>query len=328
MRFSLLAALEAVRPALPDTLVSPDGFADLSRAAASLPPIATTFGFECRLGHADRVDLGISVEPANGGRTLLAEPAAVADGEAHAHPAWRRLRQFADRWNDPASMAHQWVPFALLEIGAELSPSIFTAFDWPLDPDELPAVRAAAAEILKLLLERDCAAEIERCFALPRFARVLHVGATLARPQPSLQIAASLPHDGVSAYLTGLGRGGEIAALEEVLSRAERGVASPHPWRPRLVDFDADQPSSPIRIGLRPSHPGHWEGILAALVEAGACDEVTRRALLAWPGSDEHHLGGPCRIRRYLGHVKIAMVDGAIEASVHVGAAPHFLPVS
>lgn len=329
MRFSLLAALEAVRPALSDTLVSPDGFADLLRTAARMPPIATTFGFECRLGHAERVDLGISVEAANGGRAQLAEPGAALDGAGADPPTWARLRRFARAWNEPASLAHQWVPYALLELGADaLAPSIFTAVDWPLDPDDLPALRAAAKEILALLLERDCAREVERCFALPRFARVLHVGARPTQPRPALHVAASLPHDGVAAYLAGLGHGNELAALEEVLARAERGVASPHPWRPRLVDFDAGDAGCPIAIGLRPSHPDQWPGILAALVEAGVGDEDACAALLAWPGTDQHDLGAPCRIRRYLGHVKLSLREGAIEARVHAGAAPHYLPVS
>jgi hypothetical protein len=334
--------LEALGPLLPPQLIDPAASRGLATIAASVPDVATTFGFECRLRETDpTVDLGLAISPANGGRELLAS----LDGnlEEPIGPTrdarWRRIRDFGRGWSDPDAALHDWVPFVFMEFDAAAAaatipiPSLFVALDAPLAPlarDAPPAVSppiAALRQSFALLsgrpLEPDVDEAVVRAFrSLPEGGWVMHVGVMLGRDSKGLRLSVCAPGDAVPAYLRGLDGDEAAAGAAELLERIRAHV-------PRTqVDFDLTPALHPrLGFGLQPRVEGGWARLLADVEAEGWSSSRKTKALLEWPGRSEARLGGvPHVLHRNLSHVKLVCTSGEpTQAKAYIGVTPYRL---
>ncbi len=327
--------LDVVSGALPAALVGEGALRALRALAGTVPCVARSFGFECRLGADDAaVDLGMAVTAEDGGREALGGFAgdpllarAVARDER-----WRRLSHLAARWRDPTSPLHHWVPFVGLEFDAASAheaipvPSVFVALDTPLADESaarpsLAAAREAAALLRGGLSPALEAKLVEGFDRLPPGAHVLHLGAMLGRDQEGLRLSVAIPGERVEAYLRSLGGDGAAGAAALVLEALPRRLSRAQ------VDFDFLPAVGPrIGFGVRPEtpEPRAWAALVGELVALGCAHEAKARALLEWPGASPATRGGArdwISIRRQLSHVKLVSSAGLpLEAKAYFGA--------
>lgn len=306
-------------------------------------PLVHPWGFEVRLAAADeRVDFGGAIAVAgvaHGQLARLGEDDAEL-GRLATHPAWRALRRFALRWDDPGGRLAEYVPFIGLEFDvadeprAVPEPSVFAMLDWPIEGDPAPAAapaarqgQAAAQEALRVLLDdaypAAVAARVDQCFqVLPRDARVISVAAMLGRSVSGVRVFASVPPADLERYLAELGWPGDTGAVMRVAAEHRRHLTS------GVVQFQVDVGSQVgERLGMefsfmRQADAGaRWRALLDQLVAEGLCCATKRAALLAWPGRSPHpgEDGGDESLARDISHVKISLHGGVpVEAKAYL----------
>jgi len=334
MLFSLKDAFRGVAPELSEALVTPDARSTLQAIAKRLPPVMTSFGFECRLQEgASAVDLGFPVE-ANEGRDLLAR--GEVSRPLREDDAWRRIRALCERWSDPDSAMHRWVPFLCFEVDAASAgddapvPSLFVTLDSPLErlPDdpvqtrpEFMAMREAVPILSGASMPVALETNLVSCFAaLPNESRVLHAGVMLSRQLIGVRLSVAASRGEVVPYLQKCSWAEATFEIEDTLLRY---AADDTP-----VQFDFDVGASAIRpklgIGLAPQDDASWTRLLAQLVEDGLCTQAKRAALLEWPGSSMASLDSvACVLRRDLSHVKLGCgPHQPREAKAYFGVTP------
>jgi hypothetical protein len=332
--------LPAVTNDLPSVLLSPTASARVTRAAAVVPRAMSSFGFECRLHAGDEsVDIGISVEPTNGGAAVLAGQLAdeqLALAACH-HDAWRRLQSFAARWVECPSPLRTWVPFVFLEFDTDGAlvpvpiPSVFVALDWPLQssPGTPPVARPiceVAHDALALLmgdgLRPAVIRQLRACFeALPPAGWVSHAAAMLSRDPATARLSVELPRSALRVYLERLGWMQWSRDLEEILEMLGGDVRSVQ------VDFDVGECIGPKLGILLPAvgRPGAAD-LLERAVAAELCTDAKRDAVLGWTGTVTVPANGESPavgLRRYLSHLKVSYApNGSREAKAYLMVRP------
>jgi hypothetical protein len=335
------ATLSAVSNDLPVELFPQEQRRTLAAIASRVPVPATSLGFELRLALGEpRVDLGIAMGPqrraseqlAAAGRDPRVAPAGRVD------PSWRRILDFAERWADPTSQLSSWVPFIFLEYDADAAtdlvpvPSIFVALDSRLEGapfaasncPELSALIEAAISLRGSPLLPALQSMLARCFAaLPRGARILHLGMMLGRAQGGVRLSAAMAGEEVAPFLRSLG--GEEAATGAATLLARGGGR----FSRAQVDFDLDPSVQPnVGLGVRPDGrqgADSWERLIGEVIELGAANPERAAALLRWPGASRARAAGqPAEwmLHRELSHLKLAMCGGRLEAKAYLGVTP------
>jgi hypothetical protein len=300
--------------------------ATAAHLAGSLPVVMSSFGFECRLQRrTTTVDLGLCVEPSNGGRGALAGLGA-AGGQPTTDDRWHRISALAARWADATSPLHAWVPFLFLEFDADYAldgvpvPAVFVSFDWPLaEPPTANApspgagcvtlrVAQEALYVLRGASPQPIDANLESCFReLPSDGRAVHVGAMLGRPGTAVRLSVSMPAGELRDYLTRVGWPSS-AGVDALL-----GTFAPSAGRVH-AEFDVGEVIGPqLGLVLSPSDSGddagRWHGLLARLVENALCTPAKRAALLKWPAVTREApigVGRCCFLQRAVSHIKVS----------------------
>ena len=190
-------------PSLPDALIGNEWLVRVLELSRRLPGEwgwGAHMFFECRLGEAvPRADFGFAVREGHG-RDLLAglEPGWDLSGELSGDPVWERVRTFARRWADPASLLHPedivWLEFDLPDPqSCRLEPGMLFGLRQTLRDDRTPhdmSVLVATLELLRgRLLTAPVVQMLERTLAtLPAGATVFLIGANIARPTDPVHV--------------------------------------------------------------------------------------------------------------------------------------------
>lgn len=335
-----LPPLEVLVRHLPDEIIGVAGRRALVAMAASVPERIATIGCECRLSEDDSVDLGFSVAPGNGGRDALAGliPDLKLERAAACDEAWRRVRDLARWWRDPASYLHAWSPFLFLELDAGAAkefvstPSVFVALDSRLegapgvaggmrDAPELAAAREAAEQLGGLRRTDPIDNALERCFdSLPRGARVLHIGVMTSRRDKSVRLSVLLRKANLESYLQPLGAADAARAATKALDRLTGFSGEIQ------VDFDLMSARPKVGLGLRPQSPDEagWSTLVHEVTCVSAGSSAKAEALLRWPATGPISIAGQdVRIHRELSHLKlVCSADAPLQAKAYFGIRP------
>ena len=334
--------LPFVTDSLGPALLTPAALTAITSLGAAVPRVMSSFGFECRLhGDDDSVDIGFSIEAANGGAVVLA--GTVPDDQiswaVSRNDAWRRLQAFAVQWGEADSPIRTWVPFIFLEIDAAAAaasvpvPSVFVALDWPLQSrsDARPAdtyepVFEAARDLLHILhgvpLSPAMTRRLHDCFeALPLRGWVSHVAAMLSRVPATPRLSVELPRAALRCYLEELGWmhwSRDLEAILMLLAEEQRSVQ---------FDFDVGERIGPkLGILLSTLHRPDVAELLNRMEAAGLCTASKRQALLEWPGTvtTPSTVHEPSRtLERYMSHLKVSYApDGGREAKAYLMVRP------
>jgi len=344
----------AVEPYVAPELISPQHFGEIDAIARLFPNAITTFfGFESRLGEPDpRADfLFCSAAPL--GRDLLSGKRSELPVRLMQQPVWKRVRQFAATWADPASALHQHVLNVWLEFDVDgqaakgPTPSAFfgpgavrssDAYDWISDT----AIPCLLGQALSAAVERRLHAAIA---ALPGAAYVFQIGLMLARGLDMVRICIrDIAPEQVLDYLRCMdwpGRTSELAPLLTTLS----GLVD-------RIDLDLDvgdhiQPKLGLECYLLPAPEvrERLERFLDYLVESGLCLPAKRDAVAAYPGA-VHELSQPAMwppnllqasqlmgpgivsmFIRHFNHIKVVYhPEQPLEAKAYLGVRHIWLP--
>lgn len=333
----LLAA--SVLPALPEALVSPSNLEPILAIARAFPSALTdSFGFECPLAEPEaRADFSFCATVADGGRDVLAGsvPGNALSAALLAHPVWRRVRGFAERWADPDTRLHDRTDNVWFEFDVETPaptlpvPSVFFG-STVIRP--LIDVSWVMEEAFASLFGQAPDAALARRFrtsvaALPLSAAVFQVGAMLARSSDAIRICVSnLGAEEKLRYLAAVGWPGSLNEARSVVTNAHRLAGS--------VALDLDLGSSVgSKIGLEcafqrdAASQARAGAMVERLVALGLCSPEKGSGLLACTSPDHagtepeahaqrersrltarHATGG---FARWVSHVKLVYQPGA-----------------
>lgn len=332
------AFLAPVAAGVPPDLISAPALEDIYAVASLIPkPLAyNTFGFECRLGETTpRADF-LVLATAKQGRESLAtlETTQKTSAALTAHPAWRRVRDFAVLWADPTSLLHEAADNVWLEFDVDGPPpeTPTPAVFFGVRPDASFEVVASGLRTLSGggLSPRVLARVSEVRHVLRSFGNVFQIGLMLSRgPVEAVRLCVwpGASEDPLP-FLRRAGWRGEEAGLRAVLDPLLRLVD--------VVALDVDVGESVrgkigfecyFRKNRQPSREPRWETFLDFLVGEGLCTKRKRDALLAYPGHLEEKapvpwpealirasaLLGPRHVSaftRTLNHVKVVYEPG------------------
>ncbi|MGH7898535.1 MAG: hypothetical protein ACREQQ_11320 [Candidatus Binatia bacterium] len=298
-RWPLVESLNATVPLLPRALFSRRAVADVRRIARSVRGSCDAFGFECHLRpDVDRVDLGVRLTPQQ-----------IA---ADRRPSW--IRRFT---TDPAGFCRR-VSFVFLEYDADCSPRSPTASIFlGLQPahQRFEDVKRLLSDVMAPDRIASYEPALARCFdELPRGARILVAGALRGRSPANARLSVSIPRRRIGAYLNRLGFGDCVREVSKLVRALD-----PH-GSPAVIDFDVGMEIGP-KVGVH--FPTAEERLLDRLIDRGVCTAARKLAVRAWPRVATVNLwkrGWPCRLQRYLNHVKVTCTgEGPREAKAYLG---------
>ena len=179
--------------------------------------------------------------------------------------------------------------------------------------------------------------------ALPRGARVIHLGALRSRDVQQLRVVVGrIPPSRVTAYLEAAGWGGDCRAIEVAIDTFSSLIDSVT----LSVDVGrqlGDRIGIECFLGPTTEKARNWSTLMGRLQQAGLCTEEKARALLAWAGTCER---GRCKAPwpssltwgdallgseaasifvRFLSHVKLVFSHGVpLSAKMYVGFAHYW----
>ncbi|MBW7885000.1 MAG: hypothetical protein H3C34_20665 [Caldilineaceae bacterium] len=324
------AALDLLAPYLPDVLVGARERAQLHACLRWLPfDLAVYWGVECRLAaYAPQVDVQLCVAQGAPGHDWLASttPEYGPGPVLLAHPAWQRLRHFAQLW-----AAGQLPPAPHLWLGFDLAPGV---------PMPLPLIHVrtdqlqidAAPHVLAPLLAEQwtpgLAASLERALtAAPQMP--VYMGCLLARQNPAVRVTQLIAIPDAVAYLRRIGWPGELARVRDLLDPVSM-------WTTHVglsLNIGAEvQPYLGLEMlnwTLPPAPRASWRSCLNTLVARGLCTPAKQDALLAYPGlapvpppdgyGEEPAGNAVYTMARNLLHIKLALLaDHEIEAKAYL----------
>jgi hypothetical protein len=329
MAFSdLVSAVERAVDSAGEVLICARARSDLLRLARTVPPVAQTFGFECRLTpEDDRVDLGIGVSALRGAPDLTQIGVRGRWPHLERDERWLRIGRLACAWTDRGTPLNTWASFLFLEFDEESAaaatpiPSIFVGLDSPIEGSSAASPELQAAREAASLLAPDDESASDRlghAFAcLPSGSRALHVGVMLGRSHPSIRLSVLLPGSEAAPYLRRLGH----LAASELALKAREDLAGLREHA--QLDFELGPgPTDRIGFGLQPDVQGTaaWPALLERLSKSADLSAPKCAALLRWPGTSR--LNG-WSLQRELSHVKLACSnDGASQLKAYFGVTP------
>ena len=308
MTSSLNEMVTAIAPTIPSALIAPQNLAAIGSVAQHFPmTLSTTVGFECPLSMAADADFFLRVSGAWGQSILsgVSHPPPILkqlclESEVFPpsfdnlwnDPTWRRIRQFAHRWADPASLLHKavediWLEFDIAPDGQSFpSPSSFfgitspglTSFAW-ISHTALPLL---LGEPIKASAERT----LQQCFAsIPTSARLFQVGVLTSRAHaadvsPAIRLYIQnmqLPQ--LKSTLSRLSWTGDVELLAQLITRVCQGKGH---FSLQLEIQDALSPVIAVECYFQ--NRSEWRQVLNRLVITGFCSPERAQALLAYPG--------------------------------------------
>jgi hypothetical protein len=322
----------ALRPCVPQALVSEHAMSAILAFAGSLPPCPLA-GFECRLG-PDQSIVDFQVQVPRRQFHL--------SGGFSQSPEWRSLQPFWDAWLDESSTLHKSVSQTGLEFDMERStmagPAVFVALrnDAGTDLDRLTAVAVRLADEASVAR---AAPMLRACVeAMPERAFLQFIGAMRSRATSALRVNVSgLSAGQIAGYLEDAGWPHPVAPLQPIL--ATLGDFADE-FAVCLDITDRLLPRLGIECILReqPVHEPRWRGLLDYLTDLDTCTMAKGQALLTWtgdtlerqmPGSWPQNLFWGDRLLgdravstfyRYLSHTKLIYQPGRpIEAKAYLG---------
>ncbi|MFQ5744411.1 MAG: hypothetical protein ACE5HV_12605, partial [Acidobacteriota bacterium] len=351
---SLDESLRLIFPVLLEVLVHSGPRPQLRQLASVLAPIHCA-GYECRLGRsASRVDLQQRVLASDDEPRRLRDH--IVSAGLLSHPVWRRITDFCDQWQDPASLLYgniigSWLEFDLEGLSSHTPiPSLFMALEAGAELKESAAklfevVEAAVESLRGRPLTSEVADNLRSCLnACPEGAGISDVGVMLSRRLDALRVVVGpLAPRQLLSYLGRIGWPGTLRDVEAAIGLLPGFVTQ------LLVSLDVGAIVYP-RVGLeyfpgeQPADGPQWAELLDALVEDGLCVPEKRDALLAWPGYvhptecverwpdsliAESLLRPPDRfsvIGRRLNHIKVVCREQRpLEAKAYFGFGPLWL---
>ena len=343
--------LQPFLPYISSRLMSRQCLDDILFVTRSLPPTLAInpFHLECSLDERPITDFSVCAMASYGGHAALSKLGSTGTmALPFANRAcWEQIRRFALSWADASSLLHQKVEEVWLEFdicsnpdttreAVRDTPSVFFSLGYT-SPQELALRKPlaleyvrAAKEALDLLQGQSVSptrlSRLSQCFdCLPKFARVLFVGAMISRQIGTIRVVLSgMSLDDMAHYLRSLG---SHRPVDNFTSLAEISDLTDYMWL--AIDID-DEGVSP-RIGFdcycgrlaQPSSEQRWRELLDYLVQEGMCVGYKRDALLgagsmdqiesderSWPDSLRmaSRILGPAGLNRMmisLHHVKI-----------------------
>jgi hypothetical protein len=285
MVFTLKNRLEAFAPFMHPDLIPDASLERLCDLAARLP-WSNMGGFEVRLGEDKPVvDLFACLKP-----LTSAVPA-----EFLRDPVWRCLADCLASARTHASGFQRFIRRIDLEFDLDKPqpavpvPSFFFNLDECHRDQDGRAVRLTASDLLAVVRQSSdfaicehVRANIQTCIAnLPQGASIRYLG-LMARDGQALRLSVGgLPHDGISAYLSTIGWGGNAQALQ-----ARVGPLLQLGRQTGIVDLDVGTSIS-SKVGIecymdRPASVSGWDCLLAKLVDLGLCAQSKREGLSHW----------------------------------------------
>jgi hypothetical protein len=301
--------LRPLIPNLPPDLISPEAFARIMATAGALPGslAVSVFGFECKLGEeAPLADFQLQATAAFNARQSIINIATTAP-HLLAHPIWRRLREFAVQWSDPASPLHLPLYNLWLEFDMEGPPSqppvpsVFFGLHAEAPGGatgaggngqylaSLPSVCLHALGLLRGDRVPEAVGDtLTRSMnLLPHNARVGFAGAMLPRDIDAFRlIIHGLDKENIPGYLERIGWQGPAQELAAALEATT--PFSDYLWL--NVDVgEAVYPKVSWECYMRPQGRDsqdlpRWRAFLDFLVEREICTPEKREALLLYPG--------------------------------------------
>jgi hypothetical protein len=305
---SLSEYIDAVVPGLPHGLLGEGDLLRLREAAHELPAaLQRLFCFEFRLDDASAgVDLSVCADIACGGRAILAglHPRIRIPEVMWSSPHWRRVRDFATHWAEPANLLHGtvrdvWLEFdlpATKSVARPPEPSFYFTPHLPKreavtethqrSQEEL--VRDGMATLFGHALPAETEQRLRRCLrALPAHGHVFAIGAMM--PRNDFRVRLTL--DYLSPEET-------LAFLKTIRPVQDEHIRESLEWARGYFDsiriiidvgeevgdtvgleFYVNEPESPVRSRER------WALLLDQLVSRGLCLPSRRDALASGPGS-------------------------------------------
>ncbi len=337
---SLAGTFDIIAPSIPAALVSAPALERMRSVAAELPAALTNRVYaECRAADdAPQGDLIISVN-GQGRSVLVNEHGPLALGKPlRDAPAWRQVCALARAWADPLQPMHRairrlWLEFDLDPDGAWQTsverPGLFVDFAAEVYAHPSPAVRLAAATDALRTLGGPAASSIDalaQCItALPADGCLMYLGVFPGRDAAMVRACVGGLSDGeVEPYLDAIGWTGSPEALHHMVAPL---AAHPDARGRAITILHLDLHGRTVQarlgaeraLGRRAQVRGRIDDadLLDALVTAGVCSTVKRRAVDAWPGVAKlvmpHELW-PAVVARRVNHIKL--VGGS-------GDAPH-----
>ncbi|ACY13423.1 hypothetical protein [Haliangium ochraceum] len=295
-RFSLNDYIGVLANDLPDMLVSPASRDKMVEIGNYLPGSMTRFfGFECRLDDLQgNADVLVCVSPYDQERSILADrcPSIHLPAKLWDEPVWRRVRAFAEAWNDAQHTLHDEVLNVWLEFDLHTheqpwrAPSVF----FGARADDKHAQEWMGTTALPLLRPSGLGAALQtslsRCIeALPASAYVFQTGLMLSREDSPVRICIKdLPSDATVSYLQRVGWDGDFSGLERILAPL-RGLVD-------RIDLDLDLLDGVgPKVGLECSFAGkplpekepRWGRFIEHLVEQGLCEAALAQPILSYP---------------------------------------------
>lgn len=323
--------LETVMPHLPPELISAQQFERCLRVAMQMPEVCEWGGFELRLGdEPGPVDLGLCVQPNNGGVEKLARIVATKSIPTLLEPASR----FLHAWLEPGSalaavLDHVWFEFDLPDDRVP-PPFVYPGLARSLgDPrTSAPVSCERTLETLDLLAppllgralgSRQRKVIEEALQSLPAAARVNHAATLQHRGRDSVRLAIGGLGTSVIAWLHAVGWRGDRHGAEQALALC----STPEDVNV-LVDFENE---------LEPSL-GVFQSVADALTDAttlsarlgpllglGLCSPRQAIALVGFVGHHGTHLAGiPYRVdvQRHVGLKVQVRSNGRLQAKAYL----------
>lgn len=325
-----------VDPYMPEALISKANMARIGQVAQHFPNQLTSFfGFECRLGENEAAgDFLFCTTQANAERQILAghHTDEKIPADLLGLDVWKRVRRFAELWNDPDSILyHQadklWFEFDMEDIQLEAPiPSFFFGPQNINTQSDLKQVcQTALGPLLNGGLAEGIWQNLTNCIdRLPQGARIFQVGTMLSRDTPAIRLCINkMRPDQIPYFLKELNWSGSEEQLNQFLLHL--GILVDH------VSLNIDVGTSVLpKIGLEcyidqnEMATTKWLRLLNTLEDTGLCVAEKKEAMKVYAGGvhrfmtnkvwPEHLLATSRSLRnsqlslyaRNINHVKVA----------------------
>jgi hypothetical protein len=317
--------LDSVVEYLPRELVPPEALVTIRGIARLLPPVSTV-GFEAHLGTAvSRVDFAVCIRPSECRWLNAGCPWPDLAGRGGESPAWKKLRDLTECWEDSTCSLNSGIYNLWLEFDVQFPvipvPNVLIGLRG--SSEAVSIAQAATDLLLGNRIANSTWRSVETCFgAMPAGGHVFQIGVWLARPLDGLRVCVhGIPIKQIPSYLSSIGWRGDGARLQKMLPCLDRLTHSV------AIDLDLVQEVLP-RLGIeclpvearRPEFDTRWKVLLDSLVADGLCTHSQQAALLSWPGYNHRRLIWPSVFVRGLNHVKLVLEpNGEVQAKAYFG---------
>lgn len=338
--------LELGRASFSDALVDAPAYHRLARACGRLPADLSTFwGVETRLGDPRPVvDVLVEIKRGSPGHALLrgVEPS-IVDELVDRWPVWRRIRDYARRWDETddggyGRIRNLWLEFDIATSSSELDveqavgrPCVFWGPDEHSTADRgfFDSLAKLIADFYPLWIAPERLDAIAG--SLPADARIFQIGAMGSREHAVLRLCVNrMAAQDLAPWLAAIGWPGDCSALDAALTALRPLI------RDLAVGIDITAAGVMEKIGIEcyldwsVEQPDQWEPLLDHLAEHGLLTSRKRRALEAFPERSSY---GPRQqlkwmrdgvmypvLIRNIHHIKLAFCnDEFVEAKGYLG---------